>query len=367
MKKILVMPLVAATFLLCGCNVNGGSSSSSGEDSSSSLISTSSSIHVHQYEEVLTPPTCTEEGYSTYTCSCGDSYIDEKVPPLGHDYVGIICARCGKAKEILDGEILEFGHYPQSLVKDESLLSSLSLIEEEGDGYIEYEGNEYFKTLGRGLNGYSSSSTYYFLVEPIEWKYYGGMLISEKIIDASSYYPDGDNERVIEGETVYSNNYAYSNIRAYLNGLNGSSYSVEDYSGKGFLDLAFSEIEKEAIKVTNVDNRASTTYSEPNPYASSNTDDKIFLLSYQNAKNPNYGYSEATSSSDTRVKKYSDFALFKGLDYYDSASGTGLWWLRSPYSYRPNRVSGIFTMGNLVDNYLVNFSYGIVPSLYLSI
>ena len=38
----------------------------------------------HDYESVVTEPTCTEGGYTTYTCSCGDSYIADETAPLGH-------------------------------------------------------------------------------------------------------------------------------------------------------------------------------------------------------------------------------------------------------------------------------------------
>ena len=40
--------------------------------------------HVHEYTPAVTKPTCTEPGYTTYTCSCEDSYIDDEVPALGH-------------------------------------------------------------------------------------------------------------------------------------------------------------------------------------------------------------------------------------------------------------------------------------------
>ena len=41
--------------------------------------------HVHTYEFTVTLPTCTEQGYTTYTCNaCGDSYIDDYVPANGH-------------------------------------------------------------------------------------------------------------------------------------------------------------------------------------------------------------------------------------------------------------------------------------------
>ena len=51
----------------------------------------------HEYAAVVTEPTCTEEGFTTYTCSkCGDSYVDNKVAALGHDYVDGKCTRCGE-------------------------------------------------------------------------------------------------------------------------------------------------------------------------------------------------------------------------------------------------------------------------------
>ena len=44
------------------------------------------SVHVHQYAEAVTAPTCTEQGYTTYTCACGDSYVDDYIDATGHDW-----------------------------------------------------------------------------------------------------------------------------------------------------------------------------------------------------------------------------------------------------------------------------------------
>ena len=70
--------------------------------------------HEHSYTAVVTPPTCTEKGYTTHTCSCGDSYVDTYVDALGHSWdsgtvtkepteteTGIrtfTCTRCGETK-----------------------------------------------------------------------------------------------------------------------------------------------------------------------------------------------------------------------------------------------------------------------------
>ena len=66
----------------------------------------------HSYKSVVTPPTCTEQGYTTYSCSkCGDSYKGDYVAALGgsHSYTVVTkevtcteqgytkhtCAKCG--------------------------------------------------------------------------------------------------------------------------------------------------------------------------------------------------------------------------------------------------------------------------------
>lgn len=40
--------------------------------------------HVHSYTEVVTAPTCTEDGYTTKTCACGDVQKVDVVPALNH-------------------------------------------------------------------------------------------------------------------------------------------------------------------------------------------------------------------------------------------------------------------------------------------
>ena len=53
--------------------------------------------HKHSYTSEVTAPTCTAEGYTTYTCtSCGHSYTGDSVAALGHEYVNGVCVRCGK-------------------------------------------------------------------------------------------------------------------------------------------------------------------------------------------------------------------------------------------------------------------------------
>ncbi len=44
--------------------------------------------HTHSYTSVYTAPTCTEDGYTTYTCECGDSYvIKDEGTATGHSWL----------------------------------------------------------------------------------------------------------------------------------------------------------------------------------------------------------------------------------------------------------------------------------------
>ena len=70
--------------------------------------------HTHSYKDVVTAPTCTEKGYTTHTCSCGDSYVDTYTDALGHAWdngkvtkepteteTGVktfTCTRCGETR-----------------------------------------------------------------------------------------------------------------------------------------------------------------------------------------------------------------------------------------------------------------------------
>ncbi len=40
----------------------------------------------HNYNAVVTAPTCTEKGYTTYTCACGDTYVADYVDVVAHNY-----------------------------------------------------------------------------------------------------------------------------------------------------------------------------------------------------------------------------------------------------------------------------------------
>ena len=98
------------------CNVTVESRNTKYANYSSSSYATFKCVeaHEHSYTAVVTPPTCTEKGYTTHTCGCGDSYVDTYTDALGHAWdsgtvtkqpteteTGVktyTCTRCGETK-----------------------------------------------------------------------------------------------------------------------------------------------------------------------------------------------------------------------------------------------------------------------------
>ena len=51
--------------------------------------------HDHYYTASVTAPTCTEGGYTTYTCDCGDSYTADETAVLGHALTHVAAVAAG--------------------------------------------------------------------------------------------------------------------------------------------------------------------------------------------------------------------------------------------------------------------------------
>ncbi|MBE6126605.1 MAG: hypothetical protein E7182_01295 [Erysipelotrichaceae bacterium] len=228
-----------------------------------------------------------------------------------------------------DGKTITYGLYPQKNVNDSTLVSALdALTTSESNGWYLYE-DEYYAKLS--ATPYDSSyifdngttivngTTYWFKCEPITWKvlsdnddeYY---ILSSVLLDAHRY------QRYDDNFDHNSNNYENSEIRSFLN--------------KDFYNLAFA-LGDSHIQTTTVDNSASTTNTSTNPFACNNTQDKVFLPSYQDYLNSSYGFSTSSGKTDTRYCRTTDWARARGA-YYNNDNGSyqfnGYYWTRSPYS-----------------------------------
>ena len=253
-----------------------------------------------------------------------------------------------------------YGLYPQSHVSDTTLIDELNeLTTTESNGWYLYDDIYYAKLTAKPyLNSYTfddnttivKDTTYWFKCEPIVWKILETSdntytLLSTVLLDAHIF-----------DDT--SNNYANSEIRTWLNNT--------------FLNSAF-KLDSSLIETTNVDNSASTTNSSSNSYACNNTDDKIYLLSYQDYLKSSYGFSTSTSLSTTRACKTTDYARANGSRCITTSSYlyNGDYWTRSPYSSNPTYVSYVDVSGLYGGNFEFTLSdltdFSVRPSLQIKV
>ena len=249
--------------------------------------------------------------------------------------------------------------------------------------------------LGSDGNYYVEHKSEYYNVEPIVWRVLNkdyastgqALLLAEKILTGGIRYYVDLNKRTIAGakegesDTVYPNNYKYSTIRAWLNGKAESDDTQEKneaYEGTGFLQTAFTPDVHDLIANTIVDNSAASTTDagqnlpQATAYACGNTEDKIFLLSEQEATTEEYGFAayDAGGEGNTRIRVTTDYAEATGA-YQDRTAGYGgWWWLRSPEDY-DNYIycaydidyGGDASTPRIVDNVEV----GVVPALCIQL
>ena len=66
--------------------------------------------HEHSYSATVTDPTCTEEGYTTFVCRCGDTYIDDEKTALGHSWNDATCTQSKTCNACGETEGSALGH-----------------------------------------------------------------------------------------------------------------------------------------------------------------------------------------------------------------------------------------------------------------
>ena len=82
--------------------------------------------HIHSYTTAVTAPTCTEQGYTTHTCACGDSYVDDYTDESGYFNA--------TAETLSDGEKLVLTEL--NVIKHNKSLIFSANVTDLGDGLI---------------------------------------------------------------------------------------------------------------------------------------------------------------------------------------------------------------------------------------
>lgn len=159
---------------------------------------------------------------------------------------------------------------------------------------------------------------------------------------------------------VDSNNYALSDVRAWLN--------------KTFYETAFTEFQRSYIMSVTVDNSLASTGYSSNPYVSADNNDKIYLPSYKDVTNTSYNFMPNASDWDTnRAKHVTDYAkatgAFANMSQYDGNFANGIWMLRSPANSASYFIRECYYNGEITDGGIdISITaHGIVPMVRVAL
>lgn len=352
-----------------------------------------------------------------------------EIPANGkHSYVCDVCTTCNELNPVRytrDGDYIYFGHWPQTLERDENVVAKLNEMagtpplprdnanpynweSHEGTTYmwqkiVIYNGTKYlgvqmndYRASGIDAlydkitdNGYYKLNVYWFKYEPIKWRILttsenSAYIMSDIALDFFSMQPDRKSEirddllasynnspGVPDG--IYANNWEYSFIRSWLN--------------ETFYNEVFNDLQKEIIQTTHLDNSARSCnpndypkyygYGEnagKNKYADQckDTDDKIFLLSLRDVTTTAYGFNKDVLAEDpARNLQASDFAKFHGVSMGNTQKDYVTWYTRSPSLAVGNQGYTTFVLyrdnKGVINSPNLVAEGGVVPALWITL
>lgn len=281
----------------------------------------------------------------------------------------VVLVSAEKESGVTEGDIIEFGSYPQTQVTEENLVSALNGATAESEGYFEeywcripsagslnycsekenmmaYKDVTYNNEKYRGIkinsyrpsdvknysdpkfshqddNGYIKGNWYWFKYEPIKWVVFDTermYAVSEMIIEAQPFNneyleDDGMFMPKVAGGMKYANDFTVCHLKDYLRDV--------------FMPMAFSTAEQEQLKEINVDSKPRGNVDEE--YCSRAVAcSKVVVPTYEQV----FG-SEQQTSWEVRYYAKEAFADCNMTSYakIQGAANNSLLWLATPGSW----------------------------------
>ena len=109
-------------------NDNSNNDNSNNDNSNDDVKVEESEQHTHKYEKAVTEPTEDSEGYTTNTCSCGDSYISDRVPKKVA--IPLVANDVAKAKIVMASDADRYVWYARDRIQlSVNGITGISLLE----------------------------------------------------------------------------------------------------------------------------------------------------------------------------------------------------------------------------------------------
>ena len=140
---------------------------------------------------------------------------------------------------------------------------------------------------------------------------------------------------------------------------------IREWLNTEFYNDAFSEEQKTAIVKTKVVNHDNPKYGTK---GGNDTWDNVFLLSYEEATNPEFGFDSDYEARDkARAAIGTDYAIENKLSVYDH--GEGKWWLRTP-AINANNSCIVYQVGYIymdLGRYVDFYDVGVRPAMVIDL
>lgn len=259
--------------------------------------------------------------------------------------------------DVSAGDVISFGSYPQTELSGSALTDEIVNAQYDSNGDAEIGGERYRRIKGREWvkvseynqyvqEHYPDGVTYdqpvieecenakieregtyrYFKWEPVKWKVLKNekeegtlFVMADQVLDAVDYYNHSNGV----GEALWKD----CTLRKWLNS-----------DETGFYHTAFNAKEKDAVKV-----------NAGNPEG-----DRIYLLSEEEAKNPEYGFENTDGQSAGRKMEASAYAAARGASVIGGGNYACSWFLRTPGKWQ--YVKNIDFSGKIWENIAIYHS-----------
>lgn len=254
--------------------------------------------------------------------------------------------------------MLYFGSYPQTEVKGNELVPTITQAKYDTNGDTLISGTRYRRISKENTENaecFGNSLFRYFKWEKIKWRV---------------LWNDGDTLFVMADKGL--------DCKAYNNenkSITWEECTLRQWLADDFYNIAFNSSEQKAIKTYKVNNQAAPGYKIGN---GNDTEDKIYILSIPEIRNEDYGlwdkridWAHKKDKKANRRMQPTDYAHARGIRLMNIGghySKNCKWWLRSACSYTKygaevNWEGGVFTVG-----YHTNiFCNAVVPVMHIGI
>ncbi|MCI9491724.1 MAG: hypothetical protein HFH42_01100 [Lachnospiraceae bacterium] len=260
------------------------------------------------------------------------------------------CTKMDDGTDYTEWSYVYFGNYPQTEVSGEALTAAITGAPYDVNGDAWVDGARYRRVSKSNTNydGYFGDSDYrYFKWEPIKWRVLQNdgstlFVIADRGLDCEDYNQE-KTDITWEG----------SMLRDWLNST--------------FYHTAFSSGEQKAVVGQTAENEANPEYGTEDK---GKANDKVTLLSMEDAANPSYGFCEEDGTdSATRRMEPSDYARARGTFISSGEHAGGCWWWLRSLGYDATYAVDVSDYGYILSygSNISTSSNAVVPALHIDL